>query len=177
MDNNAFEKIGVIDYRKSKYANLFIIGSFILFVLIGAVFIVLSGSISHNNLKGQWFLLGFFCYIVLHETIHLIFMKLFSREKLCISIKFPTISVGSNGKFSKSQFMIVALAPVIILGVILILFMLFSPKEYTFFLTILLILNFAGSGGDYLQVFEMRKYSNDTFFQDNSNETTIYKKK
>ena len=177
MDNNAFEKIGVIDYRKSKYANLFIIGSFILFVLIGAVFIVLSGSISHNNLKGQWFLLGFFCYIVLHETIHLIFMKLFSREKLCISIKFPTISVGSNGKFSKSQFMIVALAPVIILGVILILLMLFSPKEYTFFLTILLILNFAGSGGDYLQVFEMRKYSNDTFFQDNSNETTIYKKK
>ena len=42
MDNNAFEKIGVIDYRKSKYANLFIIGSFILFVLIGAVFIVLG---------------------------------------------------------------------------------------------------------------------------------------
>lgn len=174
--DNAFEKIGVIDYRKSKYANLFIIGSFILFVLIGAVFIVLSGSIFHNNLKGQWFLLGCFGYIVLHETIHLIFMKLFSKEKLHISIKFP-ISVGSNGKFSKSQFIIVVLAPVIILGVILILLMLFSPKEYTFFLTILLILNFAGSGGDYLQVFEMRKYSNDTFFQDSSNETTVYKKK
>lgn len=103
-------------------------------------------------------------------------MKLFSKEKLHISIKFP-ISVGSNGKFSKSQFIIVVLAPVIILGVILILLMLFSPKEYTFFLTILLILNFAGSGGDYLQVFEMRKYSNDTFFQDSSNETTVYKKK
>ncbi len=59
----------------------------------------------------------------------------------------------------------------------IILLMLFSPKEYTFFLTILLILNFAGSGGDYLQVFEMRKYSNDIFFQDSSNETTVYKKK
>ena len=175
--DNAFEKIGVIDYRKSKYANFFIIGSFILFILIGVVFIVLSGSISRNNLKGQWFLLGCFCYIVLHETIHLIFMKFFSKEKLHISIKFPTMSVGSKGKCSKSQFIIVALAPVIILGVILILLMLFSPKEYTFFLTILLILNFAGSGGDYLQVFEMRKYSNDTFFQDSSNETTVYKKK
>lgn len=175
--DNAFEKIGVIDYRKSKYTNFFLIGSFILFILIGIVFIVLSGSISRNNLKGQWFLLGCFCYIVLHETIHLIFMKFFSKEKLHISIKFPIISVGSNGKFSKSQFIIVALAPVIILGVILILLMLFSPKEYTFFLTILLILNFAGSGGDYLQVFEMRKYSTDTFFQDSSNETTVYKKK
>ena len=48
--DNAFEKIGVIDYRKSKYANFFIIGSFILFILIGVVFIVLSGSIYRNNL-------------------------------------------------------------------------------------------------------------------------------
>lgn len=175
--NENFEKIGIINYRKSKYANLFIIGSFILFALIGIVFVVLSGLISHNTLKGQWFLLGCFCYIILHESIHLIFMKFFSKGKIHISIKFPTISVGSNGKFNKAQFMIVALAPVIILGVILILLMLFSPKEYTFFLTILLILNFAGSGGDYLQVFEMHKYPNDTFFQDSSDETIIYKKK
>lgn len=72
--------------------------------------------------------------------------------------------------------MIVALAPVIILGTILILLMLFSPREYTFFLTILFLLNFADSGGDYLQAFEIHKYSNDTFFQDNSHETTVYKK-
>lgn len=163
--NEKFEKIGVINYRKSKHANLFIIGSFILFALIGIIFVVLSGSISHNTLKGQWFLLGCFCYIILHEAIHLIFMKFFSKGKIHISIKFPTISVGSNGKFNKAQFMIVALAPVIILGVILILLILFSPKEYTFFLTILLILNFAGSGGDYLQVFEMHKYPNDTFLR------------
>lgn len=50
--NEKFEKIGIINYRKSKYANLFIIDSFILFILIGAVFIILNDSISHNNLKG-----------------------------------------------------------------------------------------------------------------------------
>ena len=104
-------------------------------------------------------------------------MKLFSKESLYLSIKFPTISVGSKGKFSKLQFTIIALAPVTILGAVLILLLVCCPRGYTFLLAILLTLNFAGAGGDYLQVFEMRKYSADTFFQDNSVETTVYKKK
>ena len=173
--DNGFRKIGVIDYQKSKYANLFIIGSFVL--SISAIFIILSDSTSNNILKGQWILLGCLCFIIIHESVHLIFMKIFSKERLCLSFKFPTISVGSNGKFSKRQFIIIALAPVVILGVVLALLIIFCSESYKFFLSILLILNFAGSGGDYLQVFEMRKYSMDTFFQDNSIETSVYKKK
>ena len=175
--DSIFEKIGVIEYQKSKYANLFTIGSFAFFIILGAVFIVLSGSVSDNILKGQWFLLGCLCYIFIHEIIHLVFMKIFSKESLYCTIKFPVISVGSNGIFSKAQFTIIALAPVVILGIILVLLIVICPKGYTFCLTILLILNFAGSGGDYLQVYEMRKYSRDTFFQDNSSETIIYKRK
>ena len=174
--DNGFRKIGVIDYQKSKYANLFIIGSFVLSISVGAIIIV-SDSTSNNILKGQWILLGCLCYIIIHESVHLIFMKIFSKERLCLSLKFLTISVGSNGKFSKRQFIIIALAPVVILGVVLALLITFCSESYKFVLSILLILNFAGSGGDYLQVFEMRKYSMDTFFQDNSIETSIYKKK
>ena len=175
--DNTLKKIGVIDYKKSKYSHFFIIGSFIFFIIVGGIFIALSNSISSNILMGQWFLLGCLCYIIIHESVHLIFMKIFSKERLCLSLKFPTISVGSNGKFSKRQFIIIALAPVVILGVVLALLITFCSESYKFVLSILLILNFAGSGGDYLQVFEMRKYSMDTFFQDNSIETSIYKKK
>ena len=35
--DNGFRKIGVIDYQKSKYANLFIIGSFVLSISVGAI--------------------------------------------------------------------------------------------------------------------------------------------
>lgn len=101
-------------------------------------------------------------------------MKIFSQEKINVSIKFPTISVGSNAKFSKKQFSIIALAPVIILGGILILLILFTPKEYTFLWSILLILNFAGSSGDYLQFFKICKYPTNTYFQDTSIETVIF---
>ncbi len=56
------------------------IGNFIFFVLIGMVFITLNDLKESNALKGQWFLLGCFCYIILHEITHLIFMKIFSKE-------------------------------------------------------------------------------------------------
>lgn len=51
--DNGFRKIGVIDYQKSKYANLFIIGSFVLSISVGAIIIVLSDSTSNNILKGN----------------------------------------------------------------------------------------------------------------------------
>lgn len=173
MDKN-FKKIGTINYKNGKYANVFMIGNFIFFVLIGIVFIILNNSVENNTIKSQWFLLGCILYIILHEITHLIFMKIFSKEKINISIKFPTISVGSNAKYSKKQFYIIALAPVIILGIILILLILFSSKDYTFLWSILLTLNFAGSGGDFLQFLKISKYPTNTYFQDTSNETIVF---
>lgn len=173
MDKN-FKKIGTINYKNGKYANVFMIGNFIFFVLIGIVFIILNNSVENNTIKSQWFLLGCILYIILHEITHLIFMKIFSKEKINISIKFPTISVGSNAKYSKKQFSIIALAPVIILGIILILLILFSSKDYTFLWSILLTLNFAGSGGDFLQFLKISKYPTITYFQDTSNETIVF---
>ena len=64
----------------------------------------------------------------------------------------------------------------IILGILLALCIIFCPKKYTFFFNVLFILNFAGSGGDYLQAFVIRRYSAKTFFQDNSIETIVYQK-
>ena len=173
MDKN-FKKIGTINYKNGKYANVFMIGNFIFFILIGIVFIILNNSVENNTIKSQWFLLGCILYIILHEITHLIFMKIFSKEKINISIKFPTISVGSNAKYSKKQFSIIALAPVIILGIILILLILFSSKDYTFLWSILLTLNFAGSGGDFLQFLKISKYPTNTYFQDTSNETIVF---
>ena len=72
--------------------------------------------------------------------------------------------------------MIIILAPVVILGIALIACMVLFPKEYTFFFSILLILNFAGSGGDYFQWLKINKYPANTFFQDNSVETLVYQR-
>lgn len=175
--DNAFEKIGVISYKKSKYANWFIVGNFVFFLAIGIIAILASDSFSHNRLNGAWCLLGCLGYIVLHEIVHLMFMRLFSKNALHFSIQFPTISVGSSAKYRKLQFIVIALAPAVLLGIFLTIMLALSAKEHAFFWAMLLTLNFAGSGGDYLQVFATRKYPASTFFQDNSVETAVYKKK
>ena len=77
----------MIDYKKSKYANLFIIGSFAFSLLVGIVLITISGSFLNNGVENPLFLLGCFCYIIIHEVIHLIFMKTFSKENIHISFK------------------------------------------------------------------------------------------
>ena len=123
-------------------------------------------------MKENEILLG--CYAFFKDIVDSLLRKNNSKEKINISVKFPTISVGSSAKFNKMQFTIIALAPVILLGCILILLIVFTPKNYTFLWTILLILNFAVSGGDYMQFFKIRKYPTNTYFQDNSNETVIY---
>ena len=169
-----FKKVGVINYKEDRFSTLWIIGSFMIFVILGIVFIVLTKSQEYNTVGNPLFLLSCLCYIVIHELIHLIFMKVYGNEKIHVTFKFPTISVGSEAKYSKKHFAVIILAPVLILGGLLILALLFLPKEYTFFLTILTILNFGGAGGDYNQFFKIMKYPADTFFQDNSVETVIY---
>ena len=148
-----------IEYKKSRENSSFIL------TVITAVFlyVVVIYNVFYSIID-----------IRIHEITHLIFMKIFSKEKINISIKFPTISVGSNAKYSKKQFSIIALAPVIILGIILILLILFSSKDYTFLWSILLTLNFAGSGEDFLQFLKISKYPTNTYFQDTSNETIVF---
>ena len=172
---NTFTVIDVIDYKKSRYAHVFMIGSVVLFLILGGIWIILTNSYTQNGVGNPWFLLGCIAYIVLHELIYLFFMRFFSKERVHVSVKFPTISVGSSGKFYKRQFLIIILAPVVLLGTLLALLLLCSPREYMYFLSVLLILNFAGSGGDYLQAFVIRNYASDTLFQDNSDETTVYR--
>ena len=48
MERN-LKKVGTINYKNGKYANAFMIGNFIFFVLLGAIFITLNNSIENNG--------------------------------------------------------------------------------------------------------------------------------
>ena len=168
--------IEVIRYKESRYAELFIAVSFIVFAAIGILLIIAGKAYQYNSLEWPWFLLCCFCYIVLHEIIHVITMKIFAEGKLSISFCFPTISVGSEAVFSKGKFIAIALAPVVSLSLVLFLLLLFSSKQYSLLFSVLMTLNFASSTGDFLQVLVIRKYPAGTYFQDDSSQTFVYKK-
>ena len=86
------------------------------------------GTISYRK---SWFIVANFIFFLL-------FMRIFSGEKLRASLEFPTILIGSDALFNRMQFIIIALAPAVILGIILLWLLFCIPEGYQ-------LLPFAGS--------------------------------
>ncbi len=167
------------DLKEDKNINLFIQ---LLFVLIAGSMILLSIGLKFP-MRPNWHaavtiivtILLCMVYIVLHEMIHGIFIKLLSGVKPDFYFRLPLIATGSSkAYFERKSFIIIALAPVIILGVILIALLFFVASNFFLSVYIVLILNFAGASGDYIQVYAIARLPETALIQDTGKETLIY---
>lgn len=147
---------------------------FLLIAGLGVAIIFLTKTNTFNNIPVWGIVLSVLGFIVVHELIHIIFMLIFSKGKINVSFKFPTIAVGSNAYFNKLQYVIIALAPVIILGILCLICLIALPYKLLF--TILLILNFASASGDYILTYYAIKQKRNVYLKDNANKTIVYKK-
>ena len=168
------KEIGTINYKNSKQAKLIMAGNFLFFAILAVILIPLSGITETNSAKWYQFAISFICYIILHEVAHIAFIKYFSKDEFTISLKFPTISAGSKALFSKRQFVIIALAPTVILGTLSLILLLSFPEACSLLFCCILALNFAVSGGDYFQAASACKYPAGALFQDDGEMTVVY---
>lgn len=113
-------------------------------------------------------------YMALHELTHGIFMQILSKKKPNYAFRFPYLTTGSLSYFNKTSFFMIALAPVIIWGIILLIAVLFVPNTLFLSLYVVLGLNFAGSAGDYAQIYHLSKLPNDVLLQDDGHETKVF---
>ena len=168
------ETIGTIRYGNSVQGKAFMAAFFALCALIGTAIIISEDLADTNTLGILWIIVSCLLYVILHEVLHLLFMRMFSGRKLKISFAFPAISVSCDDFFSRKRFITIASAPVMYLGLSLILLLLILPEGYTFLISVLLTLNIAASGGDFLQIFHALRYPQDALFQDRGDETAVY---
>ncbi len=169
---------GKMDLKKDTKVNLAIQ---VLFVVIAALMIglaMLLGFPTKNNWgTGVTILVTVaMCvvYMIVHELIHGIFLKWFSGVKPDYFLRFPFFCTGSGAYFNKHSFIIVALAPVVIWGVVLIPMLVLLPADFFLSIYIVTALNFAGAAGDYVQVFAISKLSPACLIQDNGKETNMF---
>ena len=167
-----------LDLKKDKKANFAIQG---LFVLIVAAMI--GGSMWLDlPTKNNWgagitaLVTVAMCavYMVTHELIHGVFLKLFSGVNPKYFARFPFLCTGSEAYFNKLSFSVVALAPVVIWGIILVVLLAVLPNAYFLSIYIVTALNFAGAAGDYYQVFMISKLSSAAVLQDDGRETKVF---
>ncbi len=145
---------------------------FLLMAGIGVGLIILTKVYKNNTVPVWVIILSAVGFIIVHELIHIVSMTIFSKGKVTVSVKFPTIAVGSDAYFNKIQYIIIALAPVVVLGVanLLCLMML----SYKLLFAILLTLNFATASGDYILTYYALKQDKNTYFVDKAEKTLVY---
>lgn len=113
-------------------------------------------------------------YMIMHELVHGVFLKMFSNIKPIYFVRFPFLCTGSEAYFNKRSFNIIALAPVVIWGVFLVAMLFVLPPNFFLSIFIVTTLNFASAAGDYFQVSAISKLSPTALIQDNGKETKVF---
>ena len=116
-----------------------------------------------------------FLYIVLHEAIHGIFMKKYSNVKPHFGFKGIMYAyAASDAFFDKRSYMIIALAPVVLLGLVLFIINLIVPAAWFWFVFIIQIMNVSGATGDIYVLNIIRKSPADLMVSDAGVSMKIY---
>lgn len=151
-------------------------------IIIIAVFILLARFL-HFPMRPDWHIaitisltvLMCIIYILAHELVHGIFIRILSGLKPNFFLRFPFISTGSDkAYFNKKSFIWIALSPIIIWGATLLVLLFVVPENLFLSFYIVFIINIAGSSGDFLQVYEILKLPEKALIMDNGKETFIY---
>ena len=152
------------------------------FIIIAAIFVssVFIFNIEFNSEYHGLLIAGItvtlvLIYMTLHELTHGIFISILSKTKSTYKFRFPFLTTGTHAYFNKKSFIIICLAPSILWGIVIGVSIMFIPNNLLLSLYILLGLNFAGSAGDYLQVFLISRTSKDSLIQDDGKITSINK--
>lgn len=119
---------------------------------------------------------GMWIYIVLHELVHGVFMKKYSGIKPTYGFKVIYAYAGSKAYFCKSHYIIIAMAPVVIWGIVLGIMTPLVPRVWFWTVYFIQLLNVSGAAGDFYVTYLMWKMPDDILVQDSGTDMRIYSK-
>ena len=177
-----YEEILSIDLQKDKRLMLTVNGAA---VLISVAMIVL-GIILHpiKIFYHEQFLIralmhlaiigvGSVLYIILHEAVHGVFMRLFCRVKPHFGFTGLYAYAGSDAYYAKLPYIIIALAPVVIWGVVLLALCLLLP-DFFWAIYFIQITNISGAAGDLFVTVKFLRLPKDILVRDTGVSMTVY---
>lgn len=173
-----YQKLFQIDLQKDKKLALLVNGLALAIavpVTVLGFFVQPIGSFFDEGILGMLgFLLGMVVYMALHELVHGIFMRWFSGVRPHYGVTALYAYAGSDAYFDRTHYIIIALAPVVVWGVVLGVLCLVTEGYWFWLFYLLEMLNLSGAAGDFYVTWRFSKLSPDILVQDTGVAMTVY---
>lgn len=115
-------------------------------------------------------------YIILHEAVHGIAMKLCGTKKVKYGFTGVYAFAGSDDYYDKKGYIFIALAPVVLWGVVLAVINCFVPTSWFWVIYFIQITNISGAAGDFYVTAKFCRFPKDILVRDSGVSMTVYSK-
>ena len=122
------------------------------------------------------FLILIIVYFVTHELVHGIAMKSCGTKKVKYGFTGLYAFAGSNDYYDKKSYIYIALAPIILLGIIIAIINLLVPVEWFWIVYLLQIINISGAAGDLFVTLKFSRFPKDILIKDDGLGMTVFSK-
>jgi len=143
---NDYKEILQIDLQKDKklafLVNIIALVIIIAMVIMGSFFVPITELFDGMSTL-QWgvVLVGLIVYMVLHELVHGVTMYLYSKQKPFYGFTGMYAYAGSNAYFNKKHYRVIALAPIVVWGIVLLIMNLIFKEKWFWIIYFIQMMN------------------------------------
>ncbi len=134
----------------------------------------MTGGFGRYCMRFGILIAGMLVYILLHEAVHGVFMYLFSGEKPFFGISPMYAYAGSRAYFGKTEYLTIALSPVVFWGIVLGVIGEFVPQEWFWVVYAIQVVNLSGAAGDLYVFFRFLRLPGEILVNDTGVAMTVY---
>lgn len=182
-----YREIADIDLQKNKKQMLLVNGLALVIMfamIIPMLFVVPLSTLFEDEVVTQGdfgflikpvvMLVAMVIYMILHELVHGICMKAITKVKPRYGFTGMYAYAGSDAYFGKGAYLLVALAPVVLWGVVLAILTPMVPISWFWVVYFVQIINISGAAGDIYVTCRMLKMPKDILVQDSGVAMKVY---
>lgn len=176
------QKVDLKANKQMLIVNLLAVAIMLVMIFCMNYFVPINSIVSKHSsmnsvlLKVVVIAIGFILYVILHEAVHGLTMKCFGAKHLKFGFKAMYAYAGSDEYFSKGAYIMIALAPVLVLGIVLGIVNAIVSYDWFWVIFTLQIINISSSSGDLFIAFKFAGIKKTDFVQDTGTVMTVFSK-
>ena len=129
-------------------------------------FFDMSGGIVRYFLRLAALIVLMVLYMVLHELVHGIAMKLCGTKRVKYGFTGLYAFAGSEAYYDKKSYIFIALAPIVLWGTVLAAVNFFVPTEWFWIVYMIQLINISGAAGDLFAAVKFSRMPKNILIQD-----------